>query len=124
MRNVVGSAAVSQKVPVMVVLHSNVTINGNVTLRTFKARSLRAHILAQLSMSLLEAQAEVSFGIFRSSAVAFNLMSSVVVKHVLMRLIFRVGNSQKSLGDWLMTGIFQSARNCCETSDVWLDALS
>ena len=58
-------------------------------------------------------------------------MSSMVAKRVPLRPIFRVGNSQKSLGarsgeygGWEMTGMFFSARNCCTTSDVWLGAYS
>jgi len=39
-----------------------------------------------------------SFGIFQSLAVAFDLMSSLVVKRVPLRPILRAGNSQKSLG--------------------------
>jgi hypothetical protein len=35
---------------------------------------------------------------FRGSAIAFDLMSSIVAKHALLGPIFRVGNSQKSLG--------------------------
>jgi hypothetical protein len=53
---------------------------------------------------------EASFGIIRSSAVAFDLMSSTVVKCNTLRPIFRVGNSQKSpearpgdCGGWVMT---------------------
>ena len=71
------------------------------------------------------------FGIFRSSAVAFDLMSSMVAKRAPLRPIFRAGKSQKSLGvrsgeygGWVMTGMLLSARNCCTTSDVWLGALS
>jgi len=40
---------------------------------------------------------KASFGIFRSSAIAFVLMSSMVAKRVPLRSIFRVRNSQKSL---------------------------
>ena len=54
---------------------------------------------------------KASFGIFRSSAVAFDMMSSMVAKRVPLRPIFRVGNSQKSIGTrsgeyggWVMTG--------------------
>jgi hypothetical protein len=61
----------------------------------------------------------------------FDLMSSMVVKRFPLRPIFRVGNSQKSLGvrsgeygGWVMTGMLSSVRNCYTTSDVWLGALS
>jgi hypothetical protein len=37
---------------------------------------------------------KASFGIFWSSAITFDLMSSMVTKRVPLRLIFRVGNSQ------------------------------
>jgi hypothetical protein len=40
---------------------------------------------------------KASFGMFRSSAVAFDLMASMGVKRVHSRPIFRVANSQKSL---------------------------
>jgi hypothetical protein len=72
---------------------------------------------------------KASFGIFRSSAVAFYLLSSTVAKGVPLRPIFRVGNRQKSLearsgeyGSWVMAGMLFSARNCCTTSDVCLGA--
>jgi hypothetical protein len=54
-----------------------------------------------------------------------NLMSSVFVKRVLLKPIFRVQNSQKSFGawsgvygGWVMTEMFSSVRNCCTMSDV------
>jgi len=72
---------------------------------------------------------KASFGIFWNSAVAFHLMSSMVAKRVPLRPIFRVENTQKSLGarsgeygGWVMTGMLFLARNCCITSDVWLGA--
>jgi hypothetical protein len=56
-------------------------------------------------------------------------LSSMVAKRVPLRPIFRVGNSQKSLGatageygGWVMTGMLFSARNCSRASDVWLGA--
>ena len=58
-------------------------------------------------------------------------MSSMVAKRVLLRPIFRVGKTQKSLGarseeygGWVMTRTLFSATNCCTTSDVRLGALS
>jgi hypothetical protein len=76
----------------------------------------------------LEAQAE---GFSNLPEFAFDFMFSMVAKNFLLRPIFRVGNSQKSLGarsgeygGWMMTGMFFSERNCCTTSDVWLGALS
>jgi len=62
-------------------------------------------------------------------AVAFHSMSSMVAKRGPLRPIFRLGNSQKSLGarsgeygGWVMTRMLFSARNCCTTGDVWLGA--
>lgn len=73
---------------------------------------------------------KVSFGIFRSSAVAFDFMSSKIVGNISLRSIFRVGKIHKSLGGrsgdcggWVMTGMSVSARNCSTTGDVWLGAL-
>jgi hypothetical protein len=50
------------------------------------------------------------FGIFLTSAVAFDVMSSMAVKHIPLWTIFRVRNSQKWLGErsgecggWVMT---------------------
>ena len=58
-------------------------------------------------------------------------MSSMVAKCVPLRPIFRVGNSQKSLGarsgdygGWVTTGMLFLVRNCCTTSDVWLGAFA
>jgi len=58
-------------------------------------------------------------------------MSSMVAKRGPLRPIFRLGNSQKSLGvrsgeygGRVMTGTLFSARNCCTTSDVWLGAFA
>ena len=55
---------------------------------------------------------KASFGIFRSSAFAFDLMSSMVAKRVPLRPIFGVGKSEKSLrarsgecGGWVMIGM-------------------
>ena len=74
---------------------------------------------------------KASSGIFRSSAIPIDLMSSMVAKRAPLMPIFRVENSQKSLGGrsgecgvWVMTGMLFSAKNCCTTSDVWLGALS
>ena len=68
-------------------------------------------------------QRKASSGIFRSSVVSFDLMSSMVAKRVPLRPIFRVRKSPKSLrarsgeyGGWVMTGMLLSARNCCTTS--------
>jgi hypothetical protein len=55
---------------------------------------------------------KASFGIFWSSAMTFDLMSSVVAITCALEAHFGVGNSQKSLearsgeyGGWVMTGI-------------------
>ena len=83
------------QVPGNVVQHCNGRTYDNAYLITFKVGPLRTHALAPSILPLLVAPAKSSFGIFRSSAVAFNLMSSMVVKCVPWRPIFRVGNSQK-----------------------------
>jgi hypothetical protein len=74
---------------------------------------------------------KASFGIFWNSAIVFDLMSSMLAKHVPLSPIFIAGNSQKALGarsgkysSWVMTRMFFSARNCYTTSDMWLGALS
>jgi len=76
------------------------------------------HLLHQFCCCWKHRQ-KASFRIFRSWAVAFDLMSSMDVKRVPLMPIFRVGNSQKSLGarsgeygGWVMTGMLFSARNC------------
>jgi len=58
-------------------------------------------------------------------------MSSMVAKCVPLWPIFRVGESQKSLGTrsgdyggWVMIGMIFSAINCCTTSEMWLGSLS
>jgi hypothetical protein len=60
-----------------------------------------------------------SFGIFRCSAVAFNLTSPMVAKYAHLRPIFRAGNSQQSLGarsgehgGWVMTVIAAQQAMC------------
>jgi hypothetical protein len=81
-------------------------------------------------MSLLEPQAKDSFGMFRSLAVALDLMSSMVVKHVPFSSIFRLGNSRKSLGarsrecgGWVMIGMSFLAMTLRKASDEWLGEL-
>jgi hypothetical protein len=61
---------------------------------------LPIHKHTQFSMYLVIAGGtwENLFGIFRSSAVAFNSMSSVVANRVPLRPFVSVGNIQKSLG--------------------------
>ena len=85
---------------------------------------MRTPILAPSILSMLEAPAESFFGIFRSSAVAFDLMSSMVAKRVALRPIFRVGKSQKTLGassteygGWVMKEMLFSARG--HVSQPW-----
>jgi hypothetical protein len=85
----------SQKVPGMVVLHCNSRIYGN---STFKVRPLCTHKLIPSSCHCWKHQWKDSFGFFWSLTVVFILMSSMVLKYVPLRPIFRVGNSQKSLG--------------------------
>jgi len=109
------------------------TVYDNAYLITFKVGPLRAHTHTHLlhrSCHCWKHRRKVSSGIFRSSAVAFDLMSSMVAKPVPLRSIFRVEKSQKALGArsgehgvWVMTGMLFSASNCCTTSDVWLGVL-
>jgi len=120
-----------QKVPGIVVKHSNGRTYDNAYLITFKVRPLSTHTLAPSILHCWKHRRKASFGIFRSSVVEFDLMSSMVAKHVPLRPIFRVEKSQKSLGarsgeydGWVMTGMLFSVRNCGTISDVWLGALS
>jgi hypothetical protein len=74
---------------------------------------------------------KASFVILWSLAIAFNLISSMVVKCVPLRPIFSLGNIQKSLGArsertvvvWWQESFFL-ARNCYTTRDLWLGASS
>jgi hypothetical protein len=92
----------SQKVPWMVVLHSNCRTYGNSYLITVIAGPLHTHtcthICAPSILPLLQAPVEASVGIFQSSSITFHLMSSMVMKRVPLRPIFRVGNSRQFLG--------------------------
>jgi hypothetical protein len=121
----------NQKVPETVLLYCNGRTYSNAYQITFKVGDLRSHKhLLHRSWHCWKHRENV-FGIFRSSAVAFRLMSFMVAKCVSLRPIFRVKNRQKSLvtgsgecGGWMMTGMVLSERNCCTTSYVWLSALS
>jgi len=91
---------------------------------------LRKHTVLHRFCHCWKHRRKAFFGIFWSSAVAFDL-SSMVAKRVPLRPIFILGNSQKSLGarsrqygGWVMTGMLFSARNCCTTSDVRLGAIT
>jgi hypothetical protein len=78
----------SQKVPGMVVLHSNGRIYSNTVQFTFKTGHLsthththtHTHTLAPSILPLLKHKPKAYFRIFRCSAVAFVLMSSMVAK--------------------------------------------
>ena len=121
----------NQKVPGNVIYQCNGWTYDNAYLITFKVGPLRTHThLLHRSCHCWKHRRKASFGIFWSSAVAFDLFS-MVAKHVPLRAIFRVGNSQKSLGTrsrqyggWVMTGMLFLTRNCCTTGDLWLGALS
>jgi hypothetical protein len=109
----------SQKVPGIVVLHCNCRTRYKAYLNIFKVRAMRTSTLTPSRLSLLEAPAEGFFVLFRSSAVAFHLMPFIVVKRDPLRPIFRVRNSQKSLGarsggcgGWVMTGIAAQQAMC------------
>jgi len=126
----------SQKVLWIVVEHCNGRTYDNAYLITFKEGPLHTHThththLLHRSCYCWKHRRKASFGIFQSSAVTYNLMSSMFAKRVLLRPIFWVGNSQKSIevrsreyGGWMKTGMLFSAKKCCTTSDVWLGALS
>jgi hypothetical protein len=77
----------SQKVPGMVILNCNCRTYGNAYLIIFKAGLLRVHArthaykyLPHRSCHCLNNRRKSSFGIFRSSAVEFDLMTSMVAK--------------------------------------------
>ena len=83
------------------------------------------HILAPSILPLLEAPAEgffwnlLEFG----RRIPFDIFHGCETR--LLEALFRVENSQKSLGarsgeygGWVMTGMLFSVRNCCRTSDV------
>jgi hypothetical protein len=120
----------SQKVPENVVQQCNGWTYDNDYLITYKIQLLHTHThLLHRFCRRWKHRRKASFGIFCSSAVAFHWMSSIVAKCVPLRPIFRVGNSQKSLGarsgdygGWVMTGTLFSARNYCTTRDVLLGA--
>jgi hypothetical protein len=88
----------TQKVPGMAVLLCNDRTNSNAYLITFKVGPLSPHTLAPSILPLWEYRRKAPLGIFRSSAVTLDLLPSMVVKRVPFRPIFRVGNSQTSLG--------------------------
>jgi hypothetical protein len=104
----------SQKVPAMVVLHCNVRTYSSTYLITFKVGPL-LHRSCHCS--------KASFGIFWSSALVFNLMSSVVAERVPLDHFQSRERSREYCG-WVMTGMFFTARNCCKTTDMWLGGLS
>jgi hypothetical protein len=74
--------------------------NGNAYVITLNIGPLRKHIhTCSVDPAVLDSTGgRLHFGVFRSSAVAFDLMSSTVAIRVPVRPIFRVGKSQKSLG--------------------------
>jgi hypothetical protein len=121
----------SKKFPGIVVSHYNRMIYCNAYLISFKIGPLRVytqtHTHTHTHTRYIDRVNVGSSGgrlllDLRSSTVAFHLMSFIVAKRVPLRLIFRVGNSQRSLGarsgeygGWMMTGKFFWARNCCTT---------
>jgi hypothetical protein len=84
---------VSQKVPGMLVLHRNGTTYGNAYLITFKVGPLHTHFLHQ-SYHCWKQQQKASLAIFQSSTIAYNLMSSMVIKHAPLWPIFGVRVTQ------------------------------
>jgi hypothetical protein len=129
--------ACSKKFPAVVELDCNNGIHGNGYLITYKVGLLssRAHKHTHIC------NCSIKPAIFGSTSGRFVLESSRVRRGIRfdvihgcemlpLRTIFRVGNSQKSLGaksreygGWVMTGNSYSARDCCTRSDEWLAAL-
>jgi hypothetical protein len=104
----------SQKVPGMVALHYNGRTY-NTHLITLKVVLLRKHTLHHPFCYCWKYRWKAYFEIFGSFTVAFDLMSSMVEKCVPSRPIFRVTNSQKSLGEcsgWVMTGTATQQAMC------------
>jgi hypothetical protein len=118
----------------MVVLLCNGRTNGNAYLVIFKVGPLRArtrthahahthtgtrtHLLHR-SCHCWKHRRKESFGIFQSSALAFDLMPSMVEKRVPFMPMFGVRKNQKSLwvrsggyGGWVMTGIAAQQAMC------------
>ena len=121
----------SHKVPGIVVQHCNGRIYENAYLITFKVGPLLTHTLAQSILSLLDALAEGLFWNLPEFSRRNRFYALHGAKRTPLRPIFRIGNSLKSLGarsrdygDWVMTGMLFSARNCCTTGDVWFGAPS
>jgi hypothetical protein len=121
----------SKKVPGMVAMYYNGNtwhrLPSHLQSRTLVGESSREHTythrrLLHRSCHCWKRRRKVCFRVFRSSAVAFDLMSYTVPKCVPLRHIFIVGKIKKLLrmrsGDYdgWVTRMFVSARNCC-TSD-------
>jgi len=77
---------------------------------------LRTHThthLLHLSCHCWKHRRKASFGIFRSSAVVFDLLSSMVAKRVPLRPIFRVGNSRVTQSEIRRLRWLGDDRNAC-----------
>jgi hypothetical protein len=91
----------SQKVPGIVVLHCNCRTHCNAYLNTFKVGPLRTHTQTHLlhrPCHCWKHRRKASCGILWSSAVAFDLMSSMVAKRDPLRPILRVGTDKSRSG--------------------------
>jgi hypothetical protein len=114
----------SQKVPGMVVLHCNGKTYGNTYLITFKVGPLFTQTLAPSILPLLEAPADASLGIFRSSPVAIRFYILHGCEPCPLGAHFQSSAQPEVTGSevrrvrWL-----GDDRNSCTTSDVWLGAL-
>jgi hypothetical protein len=97
----------SQKVPGMVaLLHCNGRTHGNAYLITFQVGPLRT---CSIDPATVEAPAEGSVGILRSSALAFHSMPSSVAK----RFPLRQGTARSAeCGGWVMTQQAMSGSVC------------
>jgi hypothetical protein len=114
----------SQKIPGMLVLHCNGIHTGNAYLITFKVGPFRAHTLVP-SKPLMEAPAEGLFwnltesGRRIASDVRHGCETCPLEAHYQCRELPKATGSEIRRVRWL-----GDDRNCCTTSDVWLDALS
>jgi hypothetical protein len=109
----------SQKVPEIMVLHCNGRTYDSAYLITFNIGPCVHTYLLHRSCRSWKHQRKASFGIFLSSTLAFDSMTSTVAKRVPLGPISRVGNSQKSLGarsgeygGWVMTGTAAQQAMC------------
>jgi hypothetical protein len=114
----------SQEGPRMVILHCNDRTYGNAYLITFKVGPLRTHMHATSILPPLEAPAEgLFFNLLEfSHHIRFDVLHGW--ETVPLRHIFRVGNSQKSLGAKSGETVIGWWQVLLHNKEVWLGALS